>query len=205
MGWSIAALCGFGMLGDFYDFYFITVLPPLLVLVAPLIQRGRLGFATGNLLLLWPLLLSPPQFGLTARHRIATHQLVDAVRPFVGSRCLYVYDGPAILYMLTNACAPSRYIYPDHLNNPTEAPALGIDPVAEVARVLATRPGAIVTAHRPLIPKVTPESRARLKAVLAHDYVLVARVEIDRIYDVYALRALAPGRPPLPVPYIDPV
>jgi hypothetical protein len=205
IGWSIAALCGFCLLGDFFDHYFMSVLPPLLLLIARLIKPGRLGFIAGCFALLWPFILSAPPVGQAERSRAATRELVDALRPFVGSHCLYVYDGPTILYLLTGACAPSRYIYPDHLTNPTETAALGVDAVAEMDRILATRPGAIVTANRPMVPKVDPNTRARLKAALARDYVLVARVELDRIYDVYALRALAPGRQPLAVPFIDPI
>ena len=194
LGWSLAAVAGFALLGDFYDFYFITVLLPLLVLVAPLLRTRLLGTTTGLLLLISPMLLAPVPFGAAARNRAKAEEIAATLRPFVGTRCLYVYDGPSILYLLTNACAPSRYIYPDHLQNPTEAPALGVDPVAEVGRILASRPGAIVTANTPLIPRYNPETKTVLDRVLAKDYVLVARVMVDRVYEVYALRALAQKR-----------
>ncbi|OWK30516.1 hypothetical protein SPMU_15030 [Sphingomonas mucosissima] len=191
LGWSLSAIAGFGLLGDFYDFYFITVLPPVLVLVAPLLQARILGLAAGIALLIWPMLLAPLRYEAAAHNRARIDQLVTALRPFLQTRCLYVYDGPAVLYLLTNACAPSRYIYPDHLQNPTEAPALGVDPVTEVRRILASRPGAIVTADRPVIPRYNPNVRAALNRALAQDYVTVARVKLDRVYEVHALRPLA--------------
>lgn len=194
LGWSLAAIAGFELLGDFYDFYFITVLPPLLVLVAPLLRARPLGIAIGAFLLVRPMLIAPVPLEAAARHRAKLDALVTAIQPFVSTRCLYVFDGPSTLYLLSNACAPSRYIYPDHLQNPTEAPALGVDPASEVARILASQPGAIVTAERPMIPRYNPQTKALLNNALTRDYVLVARVAVDRVYDVHALRTLAEQR-----------
>jgi len=156
-------------------------------------------------LIVWPFILQPPQLGATAKHRAATKALVSAVRPYVADgRCLYVYDGPTSLYLLTGACVPTRFIYPDHLNNPTEIPALGVDAVAEEKRLLATRPGAIVFADTPLVPKVDVGTRAVLLNALKRDYVRVARVHSDRRFDVFALKALHAGPGLLPGAPIDP-
>jgi len=193
-GWTLSAVLGFSMLGDFWDFYFITALLPLSILVAPLIRMGHVGFATSCMLVLWPALLTPHYYFLTKFHQQQIEELTEAVTPYVEHRCLYVYDGPAIIYLLTNACAPTRYIYPDHLTNPTEAPALGVDPAAEEARVLATRPGAIITADRPLVPRVNPETQRLVRNALAKDYVLVARVYAnDRVLYAWALKELHPS------------
>ncbi len=195
-GWLAAAVIGFAMLGDFYDFYFITVLPPLLILAAPLLEKTRATLVVSAVLLIaYPLLLAPPSFAVTAERRNDTMRLVSAIEPYLrNGRCLYVYDGPASLYYLTHACAPTRFIYPDHLNNPTELPALGVDARAEEARLLGTHPGAIVIANRPVVPRVDPGTRAILLTALKRDYVRVARVKMrgDRTYDVFALRSLNP-------------
>lgn len=205
-GWCVAALLGFVMLRDFFDFYFITVLPPLLVFAAPLLDRaGRSRMVASMLLLVWPFFLAPPQLGVTPRHRQQTLALARAVTPYLSARhCLYVYDGPTILYHLTGACVPTRFIYPDHLNNPVEIPALGVDAVAEMRRLLATRPGAIVTADVPYVLRVHSGTRAVLLAALRRDYVRVARIRSERVYDVFALRALHPGPGILPGEAIDP-
>lgn len=208
-GWLVAAMIGFGILRDFYDFYFITVLPPLLLFVAPLADRaGRGGFAAAMLLVAYPFILRPPPpAALASEHRAEVDELVKAIKPYISNgRCLYVYDGPAILYHLTEACVPTRFIYPDHLNNPTEVPALGVDARAEEMRLLATHPGAIVYADRPVIPRVAASTRAVLLAVLKRDYVRVARVEIkeQRTFDVFALKTLHPGDGVLPAVPADP-
>lgn len=206
-GWCVAALIGFAMLRDFFDFYFITVLPPLLVFAAPLLDRAdRSRVIVGSMLLVWPFCLAPPRIGLASHHRLGTTALVRAIDPYVSStRCLYVYDGPTILYHLTGACAPTRFLYPDHLNNPVEIPALGVDAVAEMRRLLATRPGAIVFADVPYVAQVDPATRAVLLEVLRRDYVRVARVRSERTYDVFALRALHRGPALLPGAPIDPL
>lgn len=200
-GWCVAAL-----LGDFFDFYFITVLPPLLVFIASLVDLpGRKRAVIIGFLLVWPFVLSPPRWGLAAQHSAAMATLVEAIRPYVADgRCLYVYDGPTSLYFLTKACVPTKFIYPDHLTNPTETPALGIDAVAEERRLLATRPGAIVFADTPLVPRVDTATRAVLLKVLKRDYIRISRVTVDRTYDVFALRSLHPGAGLLPGTPIDP-
>lgn len=200
--WTVFALIGFGMLGDFYDFYFITALLPLCILVAPLLRPGRIGFGLACMMVLWPALLTPKYYWRTAVYQRETDRLVQTIKPYVGNRCLYIYDGPAVFYLLTGACAPTRFLYPDHLTNPTEAPALGVDPVAEEARVLATRPGAIMTADRPLIPRVNPATQALVRAALARDYVLVDRAWInDRMIYVWVLKSLHPGPAPISDPH----
>ena len=193
-GWTLCAAIGFGMLGDFYDFYFITVLLPLCVLIAPLINTGRVGFTISCMLIIWPALLTPHYYFQTRYHQKAIRTITDAVTPYLVKRCLYIYDGPAIIYLMTNACSPTRFIYPDHLNNPTEASALGADPVAEEARILATRPGAIITANRAVIPRVNPATQRLVRDALARDYVLVARVPAnDRVLYAWALKDLHPA------------
>ncbi len=205
-GWCLAAFIGFAMLGDVFEYYFITVMPPLLVFVAPLTELpGRKRAVIIGILLVWPFFLAPPQFGLAERHRAAAMALVKAIKPYVADgRCLYVYDGPTSLYFLTGACVPTRFIYPDHLNNPSETPALGVDAVAEEERLLATHPGAIVFADTPLVPRVDVGTRALLLKALKRDYVRVARVQADRRLDVFALRSLHPGPGLLPGEPIDP-
>ena len=150
------------------------------------------------MLLLWPALGTPPYYFLREQYQRATTRMVDSIQPYVQGHYLYVYDGPAALYLLTGSQAPTRYIYPDHLNNPVEAKALGVDPAQEERKVLAARPGAIVTASRPVVPFVSPATQALVRDALARDYVLVDRVPtIDRMYFIWARRDLHPGPAPI--------
>ena len=96
--------------------------------------------------------MNPPERSAHSRsERITEARLSDAIEPFVGhGECLYVYDGPTALYRTTGACVPTRFVYPDHLNNALERNALGISQPAEIRRILATNPRAIVTANFPV-------------------------------------------------------
>ena len=85
-------------------------------------------------------------------------------------RCLYVYDGPSWIYDSTGSCLPTRFIYPDHLNNVLERNSLGIDQVAEVHRIFAHNPpGVVVTADRPVTAQ-NKQSNAAVKQELDRAY-----------------------------------
>ncbi|MDX3900141.1 MAG: hypothetical protein QHC40_06490 [Sphingobium sp.] len=196
-GWSAAALLGFAMVGNFYDHYFIPCLLPGFLVAAPLFQRTLVGTGIGLFLIFESVLASHfPDIALHRRKRIAIERLTEAIRPYVaGGRCLYIYDGPSILYHLTGACIPTRYAYPDHLSNRVERHSVGVDTQAEVRRVLATRPGAIVTADLGVLPGMDPLTAHPVSQVLDRDYVCVAAVPtVGRTFQVHALRALVkPG------------
>jgi hypothetical protein len=197
-GWCACALAGFIMLGDFYDFYFLPVVLPSAIAAAFALRGERQGFAVGCLLLLWPIIFTPPNYFSKRQDVLQTSRMASALAPYVARHCLYVYDGPSILYYRTNACAPTRFIFPDHLTNPIEKDALGIDPVVEERRVLASKPGAIVTASRSNVPNVAPATQALVRDALARDYVLIARAPtIERTYFIWARRDLHPGPAPI--------
>lgn len=200
-GWWVSAFAGFGMLGDFYDFYFLPVVLPSVIVGAFALRGERRGFTFGCLLLLWPCIFIPANYFSRHQGILQTSRMVSAISPYVRGHCLYIYDGPTILYYLTNACIPTRFAFPDHLTNPIETRALGVDPVEEERRVLASQPGAIVTASRSVVPRVAPATQALVREALVRDYVLIARTPtIDRTYYIWARRDLHPG----PAPLVDP-
>jgi 4-amino-4-deoxy-L-arabinose transferase-like glycosyltransferase len=193
-GWLIAAFCGFGLLGDIYASYFLPMLLPLWIALAPLFESRKRGIALACALAAWSLWLSPLKFQDANTARAASRQLVEATAPYVHAHCLFVFDGPTAAYTLTQACAPTRFVYADHLNRWMEARAIGVDPVAEVRRILATRPGAIITADRSLSARPNEDTRAIMSAALSRDYVTVAAIRFpDRTIFVHALRTLHPG------------
>ena len=116
--------------------------------------------------------------------------MAQAARPTQGG-CIYIYDGYPALYQLTNSCLPTRYAFPGHLNTSDEgnAHALGVDPVAEVRRILAGRPEVIVD-DAPIYRFANLETRALLNATLARDYVQTFRLRTGtaRYRMVYRLK-----------------
>jgi hypothetical protein len=197
-GWMLAALATTFLPATVYLYYYGALVPPAVLISLPLIDRkGPLGLAPAVLLLagLWWLLNPPARYVQSLEERRAAGRVSAAIAPFVGSKrnCLYVFDGPAALYRTTGTCLPTRYIYPDHLNNALEAGSLGIDQTAEIARILAARPGVIVTANVP----VTFQRKVNLALVggaIRRDYrPLITAALQDREITAWVRRDL--GRP----------
>jgi 4-amino-4-deoxy-L-arabinose transferase-like glycosyltransferase len=166
--WTVAALATVLMPGTVYLYYYATMAAPAALLALPVIDvRSPARFLPAATLLITAgyVINLPGDYARANADRRAEEQVTAAIAPYVGAKrdCLYVFDGPTVLYRTTGSCLPSRFVYPDHLNNALETRALGIDQTAEVARILANRPGVIVTAAKP----VTRQRAENLK--LVHD------------------------------------
>ena len=154
VGWGVAAFASVMMPATTYLYYYGALAAPAVLIALPLIDRNSPGrWLPGAVLaasLLW--IVNPPERYAHSRSEQRTEaRFSDAIEPFVGrDECLYVYDGPTALYRTTGACVPTRFVYPDHLNNALERNALGISQPAEIRRILATSPHAIVTANFPV-------------------------------------------------------
>jgi len=179
--------------------YAMPILLPMLILLAPVIDasRARLRIAQGLAVLAF--------FGGQAVMAISERQKGGAEQVFEVARaaqardgCIYVYDGYPALYMLTRSCLPTRWVFPGHLNTREEAgsAALGVDPTAEVERILATRPVAIVDDF-PRFAGGNPATHAVLQRTLDAEYALAACVPTGstRVRLVYRLRSEGRPRP----------
>lgn len=173
--WAAATLAGVLLPGTVYLYYYAAMAAPAVMVALPLLDRTgpakSLPAVTLLVAGLWILAL-PQRYQESLAERGATAQLAAAIAPHVNGsdKCLLVFDGPTALYRLSGGCVPSRLVYPDHLNNALERHALGLVQEYEVARILAARPGAIVTASRPL----TVQNEAALALVeqaIARDYI----------------------------------
>lgn len=188
--WAIFAIAGFLAFGTWYDHYLGPVLVPLSVLAAPALVRPRKGERWYRQLLMG--------FGLVGAVLVPAFQIYekggatafatasDLVARELHGRCLYVYEGDSALYRTTNACIPTRFAYPSHLNAMNEAGALGVDPVIEVSRVFDSRPGVVVKAEsgRPNLPNLA--TRALVEERLAEGYERYAGVTLGtRKYGLY--------------------
>ncbi len=178
IGWFSAGVFGITVLRDVLSpHYAIALLPPLLLSIAPLLRAPRARRAGLIALTLFAALSQVVLF--IAHHMFGgagqAEALTRAAQPQHG--CLYVYDGPPALYLLTHACLPTRYAFPGHLNTAEEssAAALGIDPVAEERRIMASAPEVVVDVA-PVFERGNRATRAVLAAALARDYRLTARL-----------------------------
>lgn len=191
--WALFALGGFLLVAPWYDHYLGPLLVPLSILAAPALGRiGPGGRWYGRLLLGFGALgaVIAPAFQVRERGTAAEFAGATAlVQRELHGRCLYVYEGDSGLYRTTHACIPTRFAFPSHLNAMNEAQALGVDPVAEVRRIMASRPGVVVMAEsgRPNLPNA--ETKALMRQILARDYERYSGVTLGtRRFGLYRLR-----------------
>jgi len=192
-GWALSALATALLPATVYLYYFAAVVPGVVLLALPLYDCRRmtgLAMALACLVLNYALLDMPARLDQSLERRQAMAALARAIAPHVGpgKGCLYIHDGPSVLYSLTGSCLPSRFAYPDHLNNALETHALGIDQAGEVARILRQRPAAIVTADNPVTPQA-PAVLQRVRSAIARDYRLGEQRAVDgRMVSVWLRR-----------------
>ncbi|QYJ06614.1 ArnT family glycosyltransferase [Qipengyuania flava] len=172
--WLLASLATVFLPSTVYRYYFAAAVPATVLFALPLLdRRGPARFAPLALVLAgsFYILYLPRQYEQSAEQRAAMDRLTSAIAPHVDGEdaCLWIYDGPTSLYRLTGSCLPTRFIYPDHLNNALERHALGIVQEGEVARLLATRPPVIVTADTEFTPQ-NEDAGALVKEALAAGY-----------------------------------
>lgn len=180
--WLAASAATTFLPSTMYLYYIAAMIPGCVLVSLPLFSQKR--STRINFFVLMPslvyLVLVPYQYSLSRDNRAGTQHLADALAPHVDAgagRCLYVFDGPTALYGMTDSCLPTRFIYPDHLNNALEHKALGIRQEDEVARILAARPSALVTADEPVTPQ-NVAARALVYEAITRDYRLLTTAEL---------------------------
>ena len=182
--WAAVAAVGILAVGAFLSpHYGLPLLAPLCLCAAPWFASARRG-RQGAAVLLGLSLVG----GTLALHQIIlgkggarkAREVAAAARPAHGG-CIWVWDGYPALYLLANACVPTKWAFPGHLNTQDEASvgAIGVDPASEVRRILASRPEAIVDDF-PAYKFGNAKTRQLVQAELARSYRLAARVETGR-------------------------
>lgn len=173
-GWMVAALTGFVMIGNFYDHYALPLLPPIIALSGILYETTTIALPLFAVLTFSAWHVGGRSRSATLESRSRIERLSDIARPYLQHGCMFIYDGPSILYLTTHACIPTRFAYPDHLSNKVEDHAIGVDPAVEVQRVLSSRPAVIVTASKPVIPDLNPRTLPLVNHALKRDYVQIS-------------------------------
>ncbi|QPC97953.1 ArnT family glycosyltransferase [Qipengyuania soli] len=194
--WLGATVCTIYLPATVYLYYYASLAPVVALTSLPILDRkGAIGPIPLMLALIafGYLQFLPGKYEKADEHREKMTSLAAAIKPRVsGNNCLYIFDGPTALYRMTNSCLPTRYIYPDHLNNAFERNSLGISQVAEVGRILAKKPPVIVTADTAFTPQ-NEESKALVWTTVKHDYVEIAMEELHkRKIRVWARRDTVP-------------
>jgi hypothetical protein len=116
----------------------------------------------------------------------------------MGDGCLYIYEGELAFYRTINSCVPTTRIFPNHLNTFVEAKAIGVDPVAEVRKILASKPSVVLMWAPTKLYLPNKDTRRVVNATLAQEYQRYATYTLGtRTYWLYRLRrapSAAPGQ-----------
>lgn len=190
--WFAVGSLGVAMPGFYYPHYFLIWLPPLALLAAlgaaalarllpP--RRRRLGFA----LLVAVTVIGSWRADTTARVdrgiglftadpvRTLAARIRQELRP---GDAIYVANYHPVLYALTGAALPTRFVFPAHLTGAFTEVA-DIDTDQEVARIMASRPRVVVV-DRGWWPLLRESAADILQAALARDYEQFAEVPEER-------------------------
>jgi hypothetical protein len=112
--------------------------------------------------------------------------------------CLFLADGPPLLYDRAGDCRLTKYQFAEHLADANEADAIGTNQQYELARVLGLRPAIIVRKTFPTV-NANPLSFAQVDLALNHGYrrLMVQRVPVlhsFRVFEIWQRRDLPPPR-----------
>lgn len=199
--WLGAALLGFLSVPNFYDHYALPLAAPLAAGAAPAFARGAVGAMIWAIPTLWSLyVVHYPDFAGRQRSTAGIAAAEAAIERHLDGGCMYMFDGPIYLYALTGACRVTPYVFPEHLNLARESGAIGIDPAAEMRRIVAARPRVIVTATDVHVGPPNPVTTRILEDALAARYTLaeVVDTEVHRVprrLRIWVLRPATGARP----------
>jgi len=171
--WATCAIIGFLLFGTYFDHYTAPLLPPLTVLAAPGLGRPGAGRQYTTWLIGLGLVAGIGEVvvnRLSRGNRAEVEKMTSLIQSRLGTGCLYVYEGDPILYKTTGACLATRYIFPSHLDTTVEAKAIGVDPVREVERIMATKPAVVVLGQSPIWVHPNLETRRVVETALGRGY-----------------------------------
>ena len=193
IGWAGAAIGGLLLFGTYFDHYALPLVTPLAVLAAPVLSRP-LRVMRRAVPIVVPVLAAGLAYVLvntivlrgTRGDGSGAHRLAARIGS-APAGCLFVFSGDPILYQLTNACVPTAYNFPTFLSEMGDSRTLGINPHAELARVMAQRPAYVMVSS--VDPGATDlAAHAFVMRELARHYRLVDRsVLSERVDQLYRL------------------
>lgn len=170
--WLGSAILGWLLVPPYFNHYALPLLVPVSVAAGIALDRESLRWLAALTAAAFLWMSGYPHRGDTAAARRQLATLATAFGQDRGQGCPFAFDAPPALYTAAHACLPTRYPFPPHLLDPTEAGAIGVDPQYELARILARRPPAIAVGG----------SVSLIAATLDRDYRPVARAGGVTIY-----------------------
>ncbi|QXM24701.1 hypothetical protein KO353_16040 [Elioraea tepida] len=201
LGWLVATTLAIAAPGQFFNHYFLIWQPPLSLLAAAgawALARRILPARPGLLLAAALGFIAADTWTGDAARRIETgpgFRRADPIRLVAQSlreivpegSTVYIANYHPVVYVLSGMAVPTRFAFPQHLAG-WYSGVTGIDADAELDRVLAARPAAIVV-DRGWWTAMRPPARAAIEATLGRHYEFAARVlEANGPVEIYRLR-----------------
>jgi 4-amino-4-deoxy-L-arabinose transferase-like glycosyltransferase len=176
--WLLGGCLGVAAAKSFYDHYFLQILPVLAVASGVLLAR----LPRGRVLVALVLISLPTTAGVAALREAMLPDVPAEIAAVLPKGSLYVFDSQPILYALTGAPLPTRYLLPSVLTGTLLPRVAGIDAVAEVNRILATRPQFIIKRTPP--PALPPPVYGVVDQALAAHYHLWRHFTVTDVYQL---------------------
>ncbi len=196
--WCLASGAGIIAMRSMYGHYFLTLMPPML-----LAATVWIGFVTATGprwampaiaagLAAYPLVYSP-LFELPDMRPADLPQLAAAAlsrHGMVPGDTLYIVDQDPVIYLLTGATIPTRYLFTQHLMCDFTLPDGSQE--AEITRIMDQHPRFVLIDHARqwmLCEKEHQDRMALIDGDLARDYTLAEKVDgIKESVDIYRLK-----------------
>ncbi len=176
--WLLGGCLGVVGAKSFYDHYFLQLLPILSIACGLLIARlPRL-----RVLATLALLALPAAAAINALREATLPDIPAEIAAILPTGSLYVFDSQPILYALTGETPPTRFVLPTVLTGFLLPHVAGVDPVAEVSRILDQKPQFIIRRNPP--PALQTPVYALLDAHLAAHYHLWRHFLLTDVYQL---------------------
>ena len=186
-GWIAAAVIGLVFVPNFYMHYSLPLLVPLSAATAVFLARPVVGqIAMAGLAAYSVCTFDPLDARRTQQSIDAFAELADVIRAHDDGSPLFVVDGPPQLYTLTGHAFPTPLVFPHHLGDANEKDLSHLSTLGETRRVLAQRPGIVVTPDK---PREGPPNMEVLDTVYAY-----VRKNCRRVANIETPDALATAR-----------
>lgn len=149
IGWIVSAWIGFLIVPNLYPHYVLPLLVSMSVAAGLLFSRRDLGLILFLVLSITSIRrYSFNNFERTPRAENSINAMANSIRAHDAGRGLLIFDGPILLYSLTQHRPMTPLALPLHLNYAIEENVSHLNTNAEVARVLALRPGVVLMADK---------------------------------------------------------
>jgi len=179
--WLAAATVGFLSVPHYFAHYALPALVPLTVTAASLFARPSAGRPAALALIAWTFVWYHPWDRAWQMHsRTSVTALASAAVQHDHGRGLLVFDGPTSVYALANRPFLTPLVFPHHLNQLAERNVSQFDTNAEVARVLAAHPGAVIST---LAPRNFPVNWTTWRAVQTYVHANCHPVALVQTWD----------------------